>query len=174
MLSYFREEAQSRHDHSDNSDDRNKYASHIAMYLCREGLARALIEAISVELKAIGKGEESTLEVEDHTIGSEKLVTASVCDWAQEKGFHIEGWETPRHWRRKSERAYSTEYLDIIDDVIAAFCEPGGEHYQEGVAPKNEAINVYISEKYGLSLSANVIGSISTIVRPGITLTTKR
>ena len=91
MLSFFREEAQSKHDHAKSQDEREKYAAHIAMYLCREGLARSLIQAIDSELHNIRNGQESKLEVVEVTFGSEKLVTASVCEWAADMGLRCVG-----------------------------------------------------------------------------------
>ena len=173
MISHFREEAEVNRDSADNSDDREKYNCQAAIHLCREGLARSMIQAVRDELDALSKGKESILEVADSTFGSEKLVTASVGAWAEHMGFGIGGWEMPRHWRKKVERNYSTEYMDIIDDVVAAFCEEGGEHYEPGIEPNNSAVTAYINEKYG-KLSERIITSIATIVRPGVSPSTKK
>ena len=173
MISHFRDEAEGKRDSADNSDDREKYDCQSVLHLCREGLARSMIQAIGHELDALGKGKESILEVADSTFGSEKLVTASVGAWAQHMGFGIEGWVTPRHWRKKSERNYSTDYLDIIDDVVATFCEEGGEYYEPGIEPNNAAVTSYVNGKYG-KLSERIITSIATIVRPGVSPSTKK
>lgn len=173
MLSYFREEAESNLDHAENSDDRKKYTAQVTLYLTREAMARSLMEAIGSELSAISKGRESILEVEDDSFGSEKLITASVCAWADDMGFHIEGWKPPGHWRKKKDRSYTSEYLDIVDDVIATFCEENGEWFYPGAVPTNENIIDYINGKYG-QLSEKIVTSIPTIVRQGVTLSTKK
>jgi hypothetical protein len=174
MLSFFREEAESKHDHAKSQDERDKYTAHIAMYLCREGLARSLIQAIDSELSNIRKGQESLLEVVEAPFGSEKLVTSSVCAWAAHMGFGIEGWEPPRFWRKAHDRSYQTEYLAILDDVIATFCEEGGEHYEPGIIPNKAAIKAWVQDKYGMDVSNKVLDVIPTLLRPGITQTTKK
>lgn len=168
MLSYFREEAESKLDHAETDLERNKYKSLVILYQCREELAASLYRAIQAELDMINKQQESILEVSDGTFNSEKLVTASVCEWAYDMGFGIEGWQPPRFWRKKGERLYSTEYLDILDDVIATFCEEGGEHYQSGITPKKEVVITWIEDKYG-PLSKKVLDVIATLIRPGLT-----
>jgi hypothetical protein len=173
MISHFREEAEDNRDSADNSDDREKYNCQAVIHLCREGLARSMIQAIGHELDALGKGKESILELADSTFGSEKFVTASVLAWAEQIGFGIQGWTVPRHWRKKTERSYSSEYLDIVDDVIATFCEEGGEGYYPGRQPKVESILEYIRNKYG-NLSARIVTAIPTIVRPGVSPSTKK
>jgi len=174
MLSFFREEAQSKYDHAKSQDEREKYAAHIVMYLCREGLARSLIQAIDSELHSIRNGQESKLEVVEVQFGSEKLVTASVCAWAADMGFGIEGWDPPRFWRRAQDRSYQTEYLAVLDDVIATFCEEGGEHYEPGIIPKKPAIIHWVQDKYGTNVSNKVLDVIPTLLRPGLTQTTKK
>jgi len=168
MLSHFREEAESRLDHAETTEEREKYKAHVALYLTREAMARSLMEAIQSELSGLSKGRGSILEVEDDTFGSEKLVTASVCAWAYDMGFYVEGWVTPRHWRKKKDRSYTSDYLDIIDDVIATFCEEGGEHFIPEKEPKNDAVELYIRQNYG-DFSRKILTSISTIVRQGMT-----
>ena len=174
MLSFFTEEAQSKHDHAKSQDERDKYTALIAMYICREGSARALIQAIDSELHNIRNGQESKLEVVEVQFGSEKLVTASVCAWAADMGFGIEGWEPPRFWRKTQDRSYQTEYLAILDDVIATFCEEGGEHYEPEIIPKKIAIKNWVQTKYGTNVSNKVLDVIPTLLRPGITQTTKK
>ena len=105
MLSFFTEEAESKHDHAKSQDERDKNTAHISMYTSREELARALIQAIDSELSNIKNGQESLLEVVELQFGSEKLVTSSVCAWAADMGFGIEGWETPRFWRKAQDRS---------------------------------------------------------------------
>ena len=131
-------------------------------------MAQALFDLINAEIDKVRSDEESLLEIEDDTFGSEKLVTASVCAWAYDIGFYIEGWKAPRHWRKKTERNYTSEYLDIIDDVISTFCEEGGDHYTPGRPPKNDAVIAYIKEKYG-TFSDKIMTSIATVVRQGRT-----
>ena len=174
MLSYFTEEAQSKHDHAESKDEREKYTVLTAMYICREGLARALIESINSELHNIRNGQESKLEVAEVQFGSEKLITSSVCAWAAYMGFGIEGWEPPRFWRKAQDRSYQTEYLAILDDVIATFYEEGGEHYEPGIIPKKSAVTSWAQDKYGTHVSNKVLDVIHTLLRPGITQTTKR
>lgn len=173
MLSQFTEGAEIELDRTKTKSERVKFTSHRVMYQCRELLAQSIVAAINVEIDCIDDGKESTLEVANDEFGSKKLVTASVCAWANELGFWIDGWETPRFWRKSSERNYSTEYLDILDDVIATFCEEGGEHYKPGQEPKNALVSAWIKEKYG-PLSDKVIGAMGTLIRPGLSETTKR
>lgn len=168
MLSYFREEAESKFDYAETQLERDKYKALVSVYRHRESLAFSLYKAISAELNNIDQKKKSTLEVSDGTFNSEKLVTASVCSWAYDLGFGIEGWQPPRFWRKKGERNYSTEYLDILDDVIATFCEEGGEYYQSGITPKKEAVITWIEGKYG-PLSKKVLDVIATLIRPGLT-----
>lgn len=166
MMSHFREEAEAKRDNATDPDEREIYNCQAAMHLCREGLARSLIEAMNVEFGAIGAGKESILEIDENAFGSEKLKTASVLEWAENIGFGARGWKMPTHWRKKNERNYSSEYLDIIDDVIATFCEEGGEGYYPGRQPKVDGILEYIRNKYG-NLSARIVTAIPTIVRRG-------
>jgi hypothetical protein len=173
MFSYFKEEVESKHDHAKTPDERRKYAGHILMHQFREGLARAIFDAIDAEISAIRNGGISELELVDNTFGNERLVTASVCEWASQRGFGIYGWKLPRFWRKASIRSFSTEYLDILDDVIATFCEEGGEYYEPGVTPKKEVISNWITGKYG-AISDKVIDVIGTMIRPGLTITTKQ
>ena len=164
MLSYLREEAESKRDHAKTAEEKQKFQAYVSVYLTREAMARSLMQAIDSETLAVEKGEESILEMADHTIGSVKFVTASVCAWASAKGFHIDGWETPRHWRKKSERSFSSDYLDILDDVIATFCEEGGEHYQPKTNTLKSAVSAWIKEKYPKT-SEKVNDVIGTIIR---------
>ena len=173
MLSYFMEEAESNRDKASAQDERKKYDAMMVMHQYRFVFAKAVLDAIDAELDAINNGRDSILELEDETFGSEQLVTASVFSWAARNGFGIRGWTAPRFWRKASERSFSTEYLDIIDDVIATFCEEGGEHYSPGVTPKKEAITHWVTEKYG-SVSDKVLDVIGTIIRPGLTTTSKK
>ena len=162
MLSYFREQAEANLDHAKTSEDKEKYRAQVAIYLTREAMARSLMQAIGLEISAISKGKESTLEIEEGGFGSEKLVTASVYAWADEMAFHTHGWEPPRHWRKKSERTFSTDYLDILDDVIATFCEEGGEEYVPNNKLQKAAVSAWIKGKYpGTSEKVNdVIGTL--------------
>jgi hypothetical protein len=168
MFSYFKEDAESKLDHAVTQFERDKYNTLLNLYEIRIELAEALYAVIGVELNNIRQKKESALEVYDDRFNSEKLVTASVCSWAYDLGFGIEGWQPPRFWRKKGERNYSTEYLDILDDVIATFCEEGGEYYQSGITPKKEAVITWIEGKYG-PLSKKVLDVIATLIRPGLT-----
>jgi hypothetical protein len=149
MLSYFMEEAESNRDKARTYAERNKYEVMLVMHQYRFVLAKAVLDAIDAELDAINNGRDSILELEDDTFGSEQLVTSSVLSWAAHNGFGIRGWTAPRFWRKASERSFSTEYLDIIDDVIATFCEEGGMYYSPGKTPKKDAITLWVTEKYG-------------------------
>jgi hypothetical protein len=173
MISHFREEAGVERDNATDPGEREKYNCQAIMHLCREGLARSLIEAIELEFSAISAGKESILEIDENAFGSEKFKTTSILAWAENIGFGIQGWKMPAHWRKKNRRTYSTEFLDIIDDVIATFCEEGGENYSPDTEPRNYMIVDYIKEKYG-PLSEKIMTSIPTIVRPGVTYSTKK
>ena len=174
MLSYFIEEAEAKLDNADSQEEREKYEALRVMYTCREDMARTLIGAIQAELDSISKGKPSILEVADSTFGSEKLVTPSVFAWAYEIGFGLPDWRPPRFWRKASDRRYQSEYLSIVDDVIATFLEEGGEHYDAGVVPKKAVVTEWIREQYGQNLSDKVLDSIATVIRPGLTETTKK
>lgn len=173
MLSFFTEEAESNLDHAITKEERAIFGSRMLMYQHREALAQSIIAAINAELDSINNGEKSKIEVADDTFGSEKLVTASVYAWADEMGFGIAGWEAPRFWRKASKRRHNTEYLSILDDVIATFCEEGGEHYESGKEPTNAVVSAWITDKYG-HLSEKVIGAMGTIIRPGLSKSTKQ
>lgn len=172
MLSYFREESESKQDYATSTDERSKQQGYVLMHQFREGLARAILDAIDAELSTIKKGGISELELVDDTFGSERLVTASVLHWAAYHGFGMRGWVAPRFWRRSAQRTYSTEFLDILDDVIATFCEEGGEHYEHGVIPKKEVVSSWINEKYGV-ISDKVVDAMGTMIRPGLTTAPK-
>jgi hypothetical protein len=164
MIGYFREEAESKRDGAKNDDERRGYAAQAHMHLFREGLARALIDALEKELHKVHVGHETLIEVDGQsTPGEEKLVTASVLAWAENIGFGISNWSPPRLWRRRSERVFSTEYLDILDDVIATWFEEGGAEYIPNVTPKKELLKAWIKEKYG-EFSDRVIDSMATML----------
>jgi hypothetical protein len=164
MLAYFTEESAAMLDSAKTPEDKELCRYQLKTHQVREQLAEAIYDLLVTEIDRVRKGKPDTLELAEDSIGSEKLVTASVCDWAHNKGFHIEGWSTPRHWRKKNERSYSTAYLDIVDDVIANFCEELGNHYAENGQPKKEAVMAWIKEKYP-ETSAKVNDAIATIIR---------
>jgi hypothetical protein len=173
MLSYFTEDALAKLDNADSQEERNKYEALWRMYVCREGMARTLIGTIQAELDSISKGKPSILEVADSTFGSEKLVTPSVFAWAADIGFGLPDWRPPRFWRKASDRSYQSAYLSIVDDVIATFLEEGGEHY-DGNIPKKAAVTEWVRQQYGKNLSDKVLDAIATVIRPGLTETTKK
>lgn len=173
MFSYFHQEAEVRRDQATNAVERDKYDCLAVMHGARQLLGRSILDALDAEISSIRKGATSYLEVIDDEFGGERLVTASVLEWAKQNGFGVDGWAMPRHWRRATSRTFSTEYLDILDDVIATFCEEGGEYYQPGVPPKKEVITHWVREKYG-EVSDKVLDVLGTLIRPGLTNTTKQ
>jgi hypothetical protein len=164
MLEYFQEEAESKYDKATGSDEKIKYKSHIAMTSTRVKMGKEVLAAINSELTCINNGEESLLKVEENNFGSEKLDTESVLYWASVYGFGIQGWEPPRFWRKATERRHNTEYLSVLDDVIATFCEEGGEHYIKNTEPQKSAVSTWIKGKYSFT-SEKVRDAIGTIIR---------
>lgn len=168
MLSYFKEEAESNFDHAKDQLERIKYQNLVEMYEYRENLARSLYKAIEAELSDLKKGLGSELEISDKNFGHEKLVTSSVCSWAYYMGFGIPGWQPPRFWRKKNERYYNTEYLSLIDDVIATYFEEGGEHFKKKGLEKKQALISDIQNKYKSTtnevLSYKIVDVIATIL----------
>lgn len=177
MLEYFREEAESLYDHAEDPVEKRRLTHQIDMHNARLAMAISLFDALNAELDCIRNGIDSKLKIDEDSFGSEKLLTASVIDWATHIGFGIGGWKPPRFWRKKSDRGYSTEYLDIIDDVVETFCVAGGDHYVPNRKPTNDLIALYVHDKYSQRpdkiISDKTISTIGTVVRPGLTYTTK-
>jgi hypothetical protein len=171
MLQYFREEAEAQYDKAQTMVDRQRFESRIRLFAYRADLAQQIIATIGAELAAIDKGRDSLLEVVDGSFGHEKLGTGSVYAWAEHIGFGIGDWEPPRFWRPASERQFRTEWLSILDHVIATFCEKGGEHYS-ATPPKKDVVKAWIREHYG-DLSDKVLDAMATMIRPGLTPSTK-
>jgi hypothetical protein len=164
MIGFFREEADANRDRALTEEDRNRFAAQATMHKYREELARSLIDALENEVKKVYAGQKSVVELDTSAApGEEKLVTASVLAWAEDIGFGISNWSPPRFWRRKSARTYSTEYLDILDDLIATWFEEDGEKYSPNYTPKKDALRLWATTKYGV-ISEKVLDAMMTMV----------
>lgn len=163
MIGFFREEAESKRDRALTEEDRNGFTAQAEMHLHREKLARSLINALENEVKKVYAGQESLVELDTSTApGEEKLVTASLLEWAGQIGFGISDWSPPCFWRRKSLRTYRTEYLGVLDDLIATWFEEGGESFSPNNTQKKDALRLWVSEKY--DISEKVLDAMMTMV----------
>lgn len=172
LLEGFRNDAENSFHMAKENIEKDLYNKLCEIQDLRMELARCVREAIAIEMDLVRDGYSSKLKVDTSTFTADKIITPSLIEWADDIGFGITGWKFNPRWRKAGDRRFSTEYLEIIDEIIKEFYEEGGNSYDKNKPPTNAQISVYI-EKIKPGLSKKMIESICTILKPELTQTTK-
>ncbi len=172
LLEGFRGDAENNFMKVNDKPQKDFYNKLGEIQIIRMDLAECVREALEMEMDLIRDGHSSKLKIESSAFISDKIVTPSLIEWADDVGFGITGWEFNPRWRKAGDRRFSTPYLEIIDEVINEFYEEGGKHYDKNRRPTNDEIHLFIEQK-NLNISKKLIESICTILKQELTQTTK-